>query len=100
MRYERFFRRIKMEIVKITYRNKPLSCFTPNDLPLKNGSLRNIISFSKNDYVCFSQKEQAQQHINYLREQVIENNDRYEQSFSGATEKLLKIIDSLEMVKE
>lgn len=65
-----------------------------NDLPLKNGSLKKILSFSNNTYVFFNETKEAQDFINYIREQAIENNDRYENSFNGATEKLLKIIDS------
>ena len=62
----------------LKYRGKKLNAFVPNDLPTrtKNGlSVRDIISFSNNNYITFSSEEEA---LDYIRIMMRHCNDERE----------------------
>ena len=95
----------------IRTKNGLLNGFYTNDLPITKRlyfnentdrlepkfSLRNMMNCS-DGYMFFGTPEEAQRHINYIRNDVKQNKSRYEKSLQGSTDQLLSIIDKFKVV--
>ncbi len=90
----------------IKYRGKRLDGFYSNDIPEitsnDNVSVKHIISFSNNHYKVFSSFKEAKNCIVYMLREVNdkENYIRYNEVHPFAKEKLIKIIEEMEICKQ
>jgi len=79
----------------------PLAFWHPNDLANSSGSLQNIIKFSNNSYMTFSNEGEAKDMLSTIKRDILDpsNVERWSKSYPATKEKLLKLLNNLKVTK-
>lgn len=92
-----------MSYVIVNKNNNKLCGFFQNGLPVTSKGKFNsskILEFKSNYYSIFGSEAECIENINYMKNEIYNNSNRYEKAFNGATDKLLKIVDELKIKLE
>lgn len=103
----------------IKYKDKNLSTFSPNGLPIVRSNFKNdvfgnneliqanlsdVFRFSNNDYIVFGTEEDALKYIKYIKQEVKNNLKRYckycnSKEAKKIKEKLNSILQNLKIIE-
>lgn len=63
-------------------------------------STKYIFTYYKDSYTRFRDYNEAKEHIEYMKKEILKNEKRYEEFLEGSTQKLLNYIEKLKIIED